>query len=426
MNWFCSQIGAREHYAMPRALHQGGKLDTLFTDFWAGPVVRAASRLFPLSPLRSLASRFHSDMEKVESGKRKAEIISWDSQAILNETLGKFTSHAARRTPHLQFIEVGEKFGCAVRDELRKRKDLSANTVFFGYDTGALEPLEWCQKQGIKCVVDQMDPNRIEVKLVQKEEKHWPGWALHAASVPEEYFKRREQEWALADRIVVNSPWSADALVQQGVKRDKLVVIPLCYEINPEKQKNENRNQFQLSAFSFSASAPLRVLFLGQVILRKGIQYLIEAAKLLQNEPVQFDVVGPIGISEDAIKSAPPNVTFHGRAARDEAARWYGQSDIFILPTISDGFAITQIEAMAHGLPVIATANCGVVVTSGSEGFIIPARDSLALAKALLRYMTEPEILSCHRAAALTKSKQFSLDNLGTHLSLLEKDLIAR
>ena len=98
-------------------------------------------------------------------------------------------------------------------------------------------------------------------------------------------------------------------------------------------------------------SSPLRVLFLGQVILRKGIQYLIAAARRLEAENIRFDVVGPIGISRRAMTTAPSNMTFHGRTGRDQAATWYQRSHLFVLPTLSDGFAITQLEAMTYGLP---------------------------------------------------------------------------
>src|SRR5690606_21335816 len=103
-----------------------------------------------------------------------------------------------------------------------------------------------------------------------------------------------------------------------------------------------------------------------------------------------FDIVGPIGISHEAVASASCNVRFQGRANRCEVVEWYRQADVFVLPTLSDGFAITQIEAMAHGLPVVTTPCCGEVVTDGVDGFIIPPRDSQALAKALNRYIEEP------------------------------------
>ena len=78
---------------------------------------------------------------------------------------------------------------------------------------------------------------------------------------------------------------------------------------------------------------PLRVLFLGQVNVRKGIHYLMEAARLLEQNrvaadarrlklegdhpPVQFDIVGPVGILPGAVASAPGNMTFHGPVSRD-------------------------------------------------------------------------------------------------------------
>ena len=200
-----------------------------------------------------------------------------------------------------------------------------------------------------------------------------------------------------------------------------------------------------------SAFCSLRVLFLGQVNVRKGIHYLMAAARLLDQNlvaadvsfrlvaassserrlklegnhpPVQFDVVGPIGISEAAVKSAPGNMTFHGPVSRDCAEQWYERSDVFVLPTLSDGFAITQIEAMAHGLPVIATPNCGEVVSDGVDGFIVPARDAAALAGAIRRFLAEPGLLESQRTAALKKSGQFTLDKLGERLKGVEQTLV--
>ena len=121
------------------------------------------------------------------------------------------------------------------------------------------------------------------------------------------YFTRRDREWALADRVVVNSEFSRQALLQQSVPDEKLVVIPLCYEAKGFNQKLEIGN--------WKSDQPLRVLFLGQVILRKGIQYLFAAARQLERENIHFDVVGPVGISREAISSAPANVTF-SRASR--------------------------------------------------------------------------------------------------------------
>lgn len=466
--WICSQIGAREHYAIPRALRQTGRLATLYTDFWADPAVRKLA----VGKFRPLATRFHPELEakpeilKAESRKQRAKIVSWNFRALCwemllrkKQRLGKqkaeiggqktegqnqfqlsdFNISAFKNAagPYHGYIEVGRRFAECVREDLKLRKDLKPGLIFFAYDTGALETLEWCREQGIKCVLNQMDPNRVEVDLVRSEEKQWPGWALENIQVPEAYFARREREWALADRVVVNSEFSRKALVQQGVPAEKLAVVPLCYEREQEagksevrgqkvesgKQKAENKNEFQISDFSVSAFSPLRALFLGQVILRKGIQYLIGAAKLLEKENIRFDVVGPIGISREAMATATGNVTFHGRTGRDQAADWYRRSHLFVLPTLSDGFAITQLEAMAHGLPVITTPCCGEVVSDGVDGFVVPPRDAVALARTFQRYLAQPEVLSSQSAAARVKAAQFTIERLAANLSRVEDEI---
>ncbi len=417
MNWFCSQIGAREHYAVPRVLHRAGKLGALYTDFWAGPLVRGFAGATNAKMLRSLSTRFQSDL-------LDAPIVSWNLRSLFWENrLRKSEAHYGT------FAEIGKCFAVNVRDDMDRRRDLNSNSIFFAYDTGALESLELCRERGVRCIVNQMDPNRVEVELVQEEEKQWPDWIRAATvrerprglEVPEEYFRRREKEWALADCVVVNSDFCRQALIKQNVPAEKIRIIPLSFESSEPPQGGSPRRSLAKTGDQRPpTSGPLRVLYLGQVILRKGIQYLVEAAKLMEGEPIQFDVVGPVGISESAVASAPMNMKFHGRATRDQTANWYRQSDVFVLPTLSDGFAITQLEALSYGLPVVATPCCGAVVSDGMDGFIVPQRDPAALAKTLQRYLAEPELLEQQSHAAHMKARQFTLDHLAANLQNLE------
>jgi len=257
---------------------------------------------------------------------------------------------------------------------------------------------------------------------------------------------RREAEWAVADLVMVNSDWSKQALIRQGVNDEKLVVVPLSYEVGKQGQnlKPETRNLngknlaldiscldsgvnsgLKSQVSSFSQKQPLRVLFLGQVILRKGIQYLIEAARMLGNEPVHFDVVGTIGISEQGVKSAPANMTFHGAVARDRTEEFYRSADLFVLPTLSDGFALTQLEAMAYGLPVITTPNCGEVVTHDVDGLIIAPKDARALSEAIRTLTHDTRRMKSMGLAAGAKVARFSLDRLGNNLTSLENRISA-
>lgn len=216
--------------------------------------------------------------------------------------------------------------------------------------------------------------------------------------MPGFYWERLCEEWALADLILANSEWSAHALAHQGVKSEKIIIVPLSIDIqtaSARKLKNSGDS--------------LKVLWLGSVILRKGIQYLVEAARELVEANIEFLVAGPIGISKDAIRTFPPNIRLLGPVTRDETAKIYGQADVFVLPTISDGFAITQLEAMAFGLPVIVTPNCGRVVSDGVDGFIVPPRNSEALAEVILRLCRDRDLVSELSRNALQTVKTFQI-----------------
>lgn len=354
---------------------------------------------------KRLVGRKHEDLTE-------AEVYGFNTSTFLESLTNKI-----RPLPdsYSNFLRIGGRFGRRVRARLEKRREQRwENTIFFGYDTGFLETARWVKERGAKCVVCQMDPSSVEVDLVKLEEQKWRGWAKAPLLVPEEYFTWRKTEWALADIVMVNSAWTRDALVKLGVPFDKIAIIPLAYEV---ENLSEDPPPIR------SESEPLRVLFLGQANLRKGIPYLLEAAAQLRGEPVQIDIVGPIGISDRHVVSAPPNVRFHGAAPRSLTREFYEMADIFVLPTISDGFALTQLEAMSHGLPVIVTPNCGEVVRDGIDGLIIPPANATALANAIRTVLEDPERHQAMREEALKNVQRFGLDQLAKNLGSLETRL---
>jgi glycosyltransferase involved in cell wall biosynthesis len=391
-------------------------LEYFYTDLWAGGTMWQAIGSLLGRPM--LQNRYHEDLFD-------ARVESFDITTSVDSVFGG----NLKKNPYEWFLYVGSDFGRSVEESLSRKKGLNwKETIFFGYDTGFLEPAQFVKSRGGKAIVCQMDPSRFEVDLVKEEEKIWPGWAKRLLEVPESYFKRREEEWKVADLVMVNSEWSRQALIGQGVNVGKIIVVPLAYDPNVKSRRYGEKAMSQPTKTSLqdswsSVSSPnpnLRVLFLGQVILRKGIQYLIEAAKILCGEAVQFDVVGPIGISEEAIKSAPDNMIFCGPISRKRAPEFFAKADLFVLPTLSDGFALTQIEAMAYGLPVITTQNCGDVVSDGVDGMIVRARDGVALAEAIYSLIQDSDKLKHMKQATLAKVRQFTLPVLSDNLNFLE------
>lgn len=395
--WVCAQIGAREHYAIPRALHRRALLARLYTDVWAGPTL---SRL-KFGPLRALATRCHPE---VPAGL----VTGFTGSAIVQRMRDGLFPARDLDAEIARHLRIGAAFGRRVAEALSRLPETPA--TFFAYNTGALEPVERINQIGCQTLVDQIDPARVEEEIVQQECEKWPGWMTRPGRIPDEYFARLESEWRAASRVVVNSEWSRAALIAQGVPEHKLVVLPLAYE-----PPND------LAAHKRADTAPLTVLWLGQVVLRKGIQYLLEAARRLRSRNVRFLVAGPTGISSQALASAPPGVTFLGPVTRDRASQLYRTADVFVLPTLSDGFAITQLEAMAHGLPVVTTPNCGRVVTDCADGRIVPAGDADALASALDALASDRELREAMGKQAELTARNYSVDRLADRLEELTR-----
>ena len=420
MKVLVAQKGAREHFLAARALYRQAILAGLVTDWYAfgkqkAETLKTEKLTSEVGPVEYWSdstgrARLHGP-RKVESGKRNLfqrlgisafqhfgrrgqSALSARADGIPDELVRAFPFRsllwkwrvrrlAAQGRLYEGYTQTDGAFAAAVA-----RLKLPPHDVFFGYSYASLEVLEAEKKRGVLTVLDQIDPGAVEFRLVAEEVTRHPEVTGPPPAFLAAYYDRNRREWELADVIVVNSEWTREAIITEGADAKKIEVLPLAFEANAEKLKAETLKSE--TAKQRNTETPLRVLFLGQVNVRKGIHYLMEGARMLEHEKVHFDVVGPIGILPGVVASAPRNMTFHGPVRRDQAAEWYRQSDVFILPTLSDGFALTQLEAMSLGLPVIVTPNCGQVVEDGKTGFVVPPRDAKALAETILRFVREP------------------------------------
>ncbi len=388
--WTVSQIGARQHYGVPRGFLYQGTFKALYTDLWC----RWGSDLLKQGPsaARAFAGRHHPDLA--------SDLVTSFPLRSLAARLRAPRERTTEAT-YLEFLRFGEAFAGWIADALSRQPLDPARDAFFGFNTGCLETLQALRARGIRTIVDQIDPARVEEELVFQETQRWPGWQESTGRIPAAYFARLSAEWDAADLVLVNSAWSKQALMAQGVPEAKLLTVAVAYEVSEVMPPRPELDRLK--------TGPLTVLWLGTVNLRKGIPYLVEAARMLQRANIRFIVAGPLDISRHAVAGAPGNVEFVGRVTRDQADGYYRRADVFVLPTISDGFAITQVEAMARGLPVVTTARCGEVVTPGIDGLIVPAGDARALAEAIAKLDADRDLLREMSRQARIKSRTFRL-----------------
>ena len=178
------------------------------------------------------------------------------------------------------------------------------------------------------------------------------------------------------------------------------------------KKKDERRETGEISAEPTQAPHPVngkfKILFVGRHIERKGICYLIEAAKYLPRNQFEIRIVG-MGDLTDKLKaqaaevSTTPdaaNIIFTGKLSPEELANEYKTANVFTLPAIVDskgdteGLGVVLIEAMELGLPVVASNVGGIpdVVVDGVSGILVPEKDPQALANAYKRLAADPEL----------------------------------
>ena len=389
-----AQKSSREHFAIARALHRQRLLALLVSD-WYAPRSRFARLLLNCLP-RRIARRALA----AEAPELPHELVRGLNGLGLWRRIPEAWSRRRRR-PYDGYVISGAIFARKVSS-----MPLPPHDVFFGYSYDSLDALKAERTRGVLTVVDQIDPGAFEHELVVEEARRWKSYAISETQPPEAYFRRNRLEWQAADVIVVNSEWSKQALITSGAPRNKLEVLPLAYEADmadPPRRVNHDAGN-------------LRVLWLGTVCLRKGIQYLVEAAKLLVSHPIEFLVGGSLEISASSRRESPRNIKFLGQVPRSQARTFYQQGDVFLLPTISDGFAMTQLEALAHGLPVIVTPNCGQVVEDGVTGFIVPPRNPEALAQALLRFVRDRTLAAKMAPQCRGAAREFSIANCGARL----------
>lgn len=158
-------------------------------------------------------------------------------------------------------------------------------------------------------------------------------------------------------------------------------------------------------------NAPLRFCFTGWMVQAKGVTELLEAAAKLRASGKNFKLTMIGGGTLLDQLQADVNahglddcVTFTGWVEPAKVGPALEQADVFVLPTYAEGFPNALMEAMAKGLPAISTPVGGIPdsLIDGRNGFLIPPRDSDALAKAMQSYIDDPALISTHSAETLT------------------------
>ena len=195
--------------------------------------------------------------------------------------------------------------------------------------------------------------------------------------------EREKIEYRDADRIITLSTFAYQSFLQQGISKEKVALLPLGVNVS---EFHATQETVEARRRRISSGAPLRVLWVGTMSLRKGLLDYIEIVKALAGHRFQFRFVGDVPADlHSLIDSVSDAVEFIPRQPQSQLRPQYDWGDVFIFPTIEDGFAVVLAQAAANGLPLLATTNCAGpdLIREDASGWVLPIRSPQAFVERL-------------------------------------------
>ncbi len=255
-------------------------------------------------------------------------------------------------------------------------------------------------------ILFQLHPHPVSVRrILEQELAEHPDcaeslrkeWEL---SLPPKDFDRLVAETKMANQFLAASSFTGGTLIENGAPPDSIRVIPYGVDLQ----------RFSPARDRAPHSGPLRLLFVGTINQRKGVKYLLQALRQLGNAPVELTICGRV--VDDLALFAPfgDRVTIRPSVSLGELQAAYRDADLFVLPSVAEGFGLVLLEALASGLPILSTTHTGApdLIEHGREGFIVPPRRPELIATHLQWALDHPKELFEMRAAARKRAEFFT------------------
>lgn len=261
---------------------------------------------------------------------------------------------------------------------------LPACDVFVGLSSSTLTTGKRAQQMGAKFVCDRGSTHIRHQDTILAQEHAL--WQQPYKPIDPRTIKREEAEYAQADCITVPSQFTRQTFIDQGVPAHKVKVLP--YGVN--------LGHFQKVATP--SDEHFDVLFAGGASLRKGVPYLLQAFHKLKHPNKRLSFAGSMPPDFIAMmqRAGLWSDTFQvlGHLDRNALRDRMSRSHVMVLPSLEEGLALVQAQALACGCPVIATENTGSpdLYTDGEAGFILPVRRADLIADRLQQLADDPAL----------------------------------
>jgi glycosyltransferase involved in cell wall biosynthesis len=281
------------------------------------------------------------------------------------------------------------------------------NCSLFAYSYYASQAFKPGSKRPRNCFLFQLHPHPKSVRAILSEEvERVPSGRQSLEKEAElmlspEAFAELANEPHLADGCVVASSYTRNTLVENGIEFNKVHVVPYGVDLSC----------YAARTVSPALHKPFTVMFLGSLVQRKGLSYLLDAIRLLKSKHIRVALRGRGNVDSDLLQHySDLDVDLQLNLPTKDIIQSLYSTDLFILPSLVEGFAHVILQAMGCGVPVITTANtCGPdIINEGQEGFIVPIRNAEAIAAKIQWGIDNREELAFMGQTASLTAREFT------------------
>lgn len=387
--------GARDGYQVAAALSEAGLLESLVTDvYW--PADRSWAQALEGVASAGIRSSLQARFSKyIPSSRVRCAIPSGPFSFALDK-MSKIPFETRRKAQRWNDASLGELAG---RHAFKSGSNLLSYS-YYGYH--AFKAFE---KPGM---LFQVHPHPLSVRRLLSEElaahpdcasslqKEWE------LSLPTEDFARLSAEARMASHFLCASSFTKQTLIENGADPDRISVVP--YGVDAALFAPP-----EVIGRRFSGQGPLRLLFVGTINQRKGIKYLLQALHLLRTSRVELTVCGRVVDNLELFSQTGSQVQVRPSVSFDELRRAYQEADLFVFPSIVEGFAQVLLEALSSGLPILSTTHTAApdLIDEGIQGYVVPPRRPDLLAERIDWLASHPAHLAEMKIAARLRASEF-------------------
>jgi alpha-maltose-1-phosphate synthase len=337
-------------------------------------------------------------------GLRKQKVSSFPWLLVPQIALGRLGLHAAEQCLNHIAIEAFDRW---------MARNLESCDVFHCLSSFGVESHQVARRQGALTVCDRGSSHIAHQDQILREE--YRHWNIPFSGIDQRIIERELVEYEDCDLICVPSKFTYNSFVDMGVPETKLRKISYGVDLRLFKPVPKQDSVF-------------RVIYVGALSVRKGILYLLEALARINLAEFELWLIGSM-VPEVRTRLARYEDRFRylGVIPRTDLYKYYSQGSVLVLPSIEEGLALVQAQAMACGLPVIATTNTGAddLFTDGIEGLIVPIRSPEAIREKVLYLYENPDVRDQMATAALARVKSLGgWDSYGQQIAECHREAL--